>query len=106
MITSKLNSKTCGNIQMSKTNVSDIMQDIRRLVSDRDLSYVRSNAERLVSGEFVQASVPSVKYGSASYVTTSNTLEVVLGTAGIVLAACIIGFLGNRLHHLIKNNQR
>jgi hypothetical protein len=81
---------------MPSSKFATAMHDIRGLVQERDLSYVRSHAAPLSPRDFVPASpdVSASRYGGSPSSSSSSVAVAVavagLGILGIVLAICAL----------------
>lgn len=83
-----------------------MMKDIRGLVGESDLDFVRSHAEPLTPRDFVPTSPElSSKYGGRVPPKTANTLTTVLGIAGVILAVCVASVVIYKINKAVKKNE-
>jgi hypothetical protein len=80
---------------MASVKFVTMMNDIRGLVKESDLDFVRLHAEPLSPGDFVPASpeISSSKFGGNVPPKTASAITTTLGVLGIALTACVVGFV-------------
>jgi hypothetical protein len=106
VLKSKKNSIVFFVAEMASRKFVAMMKDIRGLVKEDDLDFVRNHAEPLSPGDFIPASpeMSAAKFGGRVPPRAANVLTTVLGAFGVVLAVCVVGVVVYKINRASKNN--